>query len=129
MLIFLLFLHCHLHLPSFCFTYEFLSFLSSSSSFHSFFPPFLGNESLVIQEHNFFRRFITYRINPPIRRGFFQKKKAPKNPDPSYNRGLWPYRYFRQSPVVPRGHGKCRSSKPVEGYNVYLCPLIERAAR
>ena len=73
---------------------------------------------------------LRYRINPPIRRGFFQKKKkAPKNPDPSYNQDLWPYRYFRQSPVVPRGHGKCRSSKPVEGYNVYLRPLTEIAAR
>ena len=70
------------------------------------------------------------RINPPIRRGFFRKKKSPpKNPDPSYNQDLWPYRYFRQCPVVPRGHGKCRSSKPVEGYNVYLRPLTEIAAR
>ena len=76
---------------------------------------------------------LRYRINPPIRRGFFQKKKkkkkAPKNPDPSYNQDLWPYRYVRQSPVVPRGHGKCRSSKPVEGYNVYLRPFTEIAAR
>ena len=70
----------------------------------------------------------SYHINPPIRRGFFPKK-SPENPDPSNNRGLWPYRYFRQSPVVPRGHGKCRSSKSVEGYNVYLRPLIEIAAR
>ena len=78
---------------------------------------------------------LRYRINPPIRREFFQKKKkAPKNPDPSYNQDLWPYRYwpyryFRQSPVVPRGHGKCLFSKPVEGYNVYLRPLTEIAAR
>ena len=69
-----------------------------------------------------------YRINPPIRRGFFPQK-SPKNPDPSYNQGLWPYRYSRQSPVVPRDHGKCRSSKPVEGYYVYLRPLTEIAAR
>ena len=76
---------------------------------------------------------LRYRINPPIRRGFPTppppQKKAPKNPDPSYNQDLWPYRYFRQSPVVPRGHGKCRSSKPVEGYNAYLRPLTEIAAR
>ena len=76
---------------------------------------------------------LRYRINPPIRRGFLPppppKKKAPKNPDPSYNQDLWPYRYFLQSPVVPRGHGKCRSSKPVEEYNVYLRPLTEIAAR
>ena len=69
-----------------------------------------------------------YRINPPIRRGFF-KKKAHKNPDPSYNQGLWPYRYFQQSPAVARGHGKCRSSKPVEGYIVYPSSLDRNSSK
>ena len=63
-----------------------------------------------------------YRINPPIRRGFFKKKKAPKNPDPSYNQGLWPYRYFQ-----PRGATRSRKMPIFEtGRRICLPSSLDR---